>query len=385
MKHPVSLTDLILIHLRNAHLHYIWSEVVAYSKLEEVESAFRNSDVVLVEAGTGSGKSTIVPQYLCHKFDCPVLVTQPRREPTTSIGNFVQLQFGKNRVGFQTSGTKNPCPNANLQYSTDALFIGRALASPIDEGTIVIIDEVHERSSVMDSTLLVLLHKLAEMKKQGMSFKIGLASATVDPSWFRQVCAHSDFNARFSHVVLPVTSPFSVKSALPPGGLLQWIPPGSPGAPKTSNRAKIAAKDAFDITNNSPNTKVLVFLPNITEILDAENSFQALSGGRISCAAIYASATGVSHKLQGSRVVFSNNIAETSLTVPNLTHVLDFNLSVVAKVDPVADNKELEIDLCTRSSYMQRRGRLGRTAPGTYIGYYIDGPAQLSGQQGELR
>ena len=83
------------------------------------------------------------------------------------------------------------------------------------------------------------------------------------------------------------------------------------------------------------------------------------------------------HKsLQECRVIFSNNIAETSLTIPRLTHVVDFTTCFRVQIDRALDIIEMKVDRCTKFAQLQRRGRLGRTSPGEYCAIYD--PSNLS-------
>lgn len=64
------------------------------------------------------------------------------------------------------------------------------------------------------------------------------------------------------------------------------------------------------------------------------------------------------------RVVLSTNVAETSVTLPDVTHVIDCGLHREMKYDPVLDMGCLAETPVSRASARQRAGRAGRVAPG---------------------
>ena len=65
----------------------------------------------------------------------------------------------------------------------------------------------------------------------------------------------------------------------------------------------------------------------------------------------------------GRRVVVATNIAETSVTVPGVTAVVDSGLQKVARYDADRGIDSLEVERITEDAADQRAGRAGRTAP----------------------
>ena len=375
-----SFQDSIRHHLRPLHLHTLWCSMPCYAQLLSIDQEFTSHNVLLVQADTGSGKSVLIPQYIAHtNKDLHVYVTQPRREPTTSIGSHVQKQFGPKNVGFEVAGLPNPSPEAGLQYCTDGLLLERMFTSSTMQDWCVIIDEVHERSVNMDMLFLLALHRM----RHGLGpRKLVLASAKVDAEWFKRSleCVNAAFPAapgprlNFGRLCVQVSSPFPVSTVAPPGGYLPW----QPITPKQSaTHARQAAQHALRIAGPDPLAKVLVFLTNPDEIRQAVAEFEKICGkGRISCGGIHAKAVGISGMLQQCRVLFSNNIAETSLTIPRLTHVVDFATCQRIEADRHLNCTELKADRCSSHAGLQRRGRLGRTAPGEYCA--VHDPASLT-------
>jgi ATP-dependent helicase HrpB len=69
----------------------------------------------------------------------------------------------------------------------------------------------------------------------------------------------------------------------------------------------------------------------------------------------------------GRSVILATNIAETSLTVPGVTAVVDTGLQKVARYDPDRAIDSLETERITADSAEQRAGRAGRVAPGIVL------------------
>ena len=67
------------------------------------------------------------------------------------------------------------------------------------------------------------------------------------------------------------------------------------------------------------------------------------------------------------RVVLATNVAETSLTIPGITIVIDSGMARIARFDPKRGINTLFAEPISVSSADQRAGRAGRTAPGTCI------------------
>ena len=70
------------------------------------------------------------------------------------------------------------------------------------------------------------------------------------------------------------------------------------------------------------------------------------------------------------QVIFATNVAETSITVPNITVVVDSGVCKEQRFDPVRKVTVLKIGKVSQSSARQRMGRAGRTAPGTCYRMY---------------
>jgi ATP-dependent helicase HrpB len=358
----------------------------AYAVIDKVKDAHENNDIVLLKAATGSGKTILIPQTLLELCGCAtVTCTQPRRAPVFGAHGYVGEMMGNVRVGCAVGGQVNPNPDAPLQYVTDGMMMGRLLASgsftvgnkqkPITSaGTTppgslatLVIDEAHERSSVMDLVYLTACKQLQELKKKKSAGgaaggrRVVLASATLcQESEDFYVNTAKSFGLKIAIVELPGGTQYPITETAHPTLM----------ATDDNTRAQLAATDAWTIMQADPKKhKVLVFLPNKSEIFDATNKFKSFSAGKVSCAALHAQVSDLSAAATNNSVLFSNQIAEASLTVKGLTHVLDFNVNMRAEIDDAIHCHTLAVSMSTVASKTQRQGRVGRQQPGFYKSY----------------
>ncbi|WP_298937430.1 DEAD/DEAH box helicase [uncultured Ruegeria sp.] len=159
--------------------------------------------VAVIEAGTGTGKSTFMPFRLMNSPPDaqlnltkvgPIVVTEPRRAAATGVARFVgeELCFGHNSrdcdahigpgypVGYQVSGDKNWDNACDLIYVTDGTMINWVRDGSLSRIGMVIIDEAHERSENIDIILAQLREKIHEFKH----LRVVITSATIDCDFF---------------------------------------------------------------------------------------------------------------------------------------------------------------------------------------------------------
>ncbi len=173
---------------------------------QKLKEALQSSNVVLVQAGTGSGKSTQVPQFILedalssqNASSTRILVTQPRRIAAKSLAervSYERLEGPKNRtfnsknrsVGYSVrfDSVKPRKEGGTIEYITTGILLKRFLNG--DQGlkgiSHVLIDEVHERDLNTD-LLLVLMRDLLIQRQQEQAAnipKLVLLSATLDAS-----------------------------------------------------------------------------------------------------------------------------------------------------------------------------------------------------------
>lgn len=70
------------------------------------------------------------------------------------------------------------------------------------------------------------------------------------------------------------------------------------------------------------------------------------------------------------KIIFATNVAETSITIDGICHVVESGMVKEIMWDSKINMRALKIGYTTQSSIKQRRGRAGRTAAGKVRKYY---------------
>ena len=168
------------------------SKLPAWRKQDLIVDLINSNDVVLITGETGSGKSTQVVQFLLDdlvkKSDfskTKIICTQPRRISAIGLAERVADERCVNcgeEVGYVIRGVNKTKSTTRIRFMTTGILV-RVLQGDKSflKNSIVVIDEVHERS--IDTDLIVILLKNLMGKIPGL--KIVLMSATVNVDVFK--------------------------------------------------------------------------------------------------------------------------------------------------------------------------------------------------------
>ncbi len=329
----------------------------------------RHRDAVL-QAPTGAGKSTLVPlALLAEPATAPrrILMLEPRRLAARAVAARMAALCGEPlgaTIGYRTRLDTCVSSATRIEVITEAILTRLLQEDPGLEGVgWLILDEYHERSLAADLGLALALDARCEL---GADFRILVMSATLE---IERVAALLDDAA----VVVVPGRPFPVAINYLGRGLPAL--PAPAGAPHRSADHRVAPELAVvravqrALEDGSGN--VLVFLPGVGEIQRVD---ALLRGAELPPALQLLALHGqLSPEAQDAllsaapaarRVVLATNIAETSLTVPGVTAVVDSGLVRRARFDPSTGMSRLELVRISRASSEQRAGRAGRLAPG---------------------
>ena len=298
----------------------------------------RRSRAAIVTAAPGAGKTTRVPPALM--ADGPVILLQPRRVAARAIASRIAFERGwtlGREVGWQVRFDRRFSSETRLLVVTEGILTARLQADPLlSDFRTVILDEFHERSIHAD--LALALARQAWRASDGL--RIVVMSATLDTapvSSFLDGCPIVDVPGRLHAVDV------SFAPAQPVAG---------------------AVADVLAVTDG----QVLCFLPGAAEIARAARDIQQSVRG-VEVLPLHGSLDAYAQDLAlrpapGRRVIVATNIAETSLTVPGVTAVVDSGLHKVARYDADRGIDSLETERITADAADQRAGRAGRIAPG---------------------
>lgn len=320
---------------------------------QAIINALRDHRVVVVSAETGSGKTTQIPQMLRSAGytvgDGRVVVTQPRRVAASAAAKRVAEEMGVvcgQEVGYQFRHDRQLGPETEIAFVTEGILLQEAKSNPSFRGySVIMLDEVHERSIDMDTLLGVV--KLA-LGARG-DLRVVVSSATLDAERLVEFFDNGATLVECEGRTHPVTMQFAPTH--------QYM---------TSPRSMGEA--AVEIIN-STHGDVLFFLPGY----DWMSGVKKVLDDTLKDAVEILMAHGdmpmeemdkLFQEHRRRRVILATNVAETSLTIDGVKVVIDSGL--VKKDFFSADTgiQTLKEVSNSKSSVRQRAGRAGRTASG---------------------
>ncbi len=321
--------------------------------------ALECNQVTIVCGSTGSGKSTQLPKLMLalgRGGYGRIGVTQPRRLAARAIAARVAAELGTEPgvvVGFQTRFEQQLTPAARVKVMTDGILLqelghDRQLLAY----DTLIIDEVHERSINID----FLLGYLRKLLAKRPDLKLILTSATLEA----ERCAA--FFGQASVVHVPGRSyPVEIRH--------RASPVGQDAEVAQEMLAAIAELDAEDYGD------ILVFLPGEREIAETGEALARAGLRDTAVLPLYARLTAREQQRvfaphQQRHIILATNVAETSLTVPGVRHVIDSGLVRLAAYSPRSRLQRLPTVPNSQASAAQRAGRCGRERPGICIRLY---------------
>ena len=310
--------------------------------LPEIVAAVRARRTAVITAAPGAGKTTRVPPALCE--DGPVLVLQPRRVAARSMAARVAEERGwtvGREVGWHVRLDRNFTRETKVLFATEGMLTSRLLQDPLlSEFRTVIIDEFHERSIYADLGLA--LAKQAWAARNDL--RLVVMSATIDAA---RVSAYLGEAPIIS--VPGRTFPLEIQYA--PGLSVEQ-----------------AVVDALPSATGA----ILCFLPGAGEIARAMSALNGRLASVSPAVAVLPLHGGLSADAQdaairpsaGRRVILATNVAETTLTVPDVTAVIDTGVHKVARYDAERAIDRLVTERVPQDSADQRAGRAGRVQAG---------------------
>lgn len=343
-------------------------------------------DVVFICTDTGSGKSTGVPKALLELSpDTRVVSTQPRRTATIAIANRVaslrRERVGED-VGYWIRGDKKGDEQTRLWYMTSYTLLLRILENPAElPFTHVVLDEFHERQPDLEVTVALL--RLALLRRSA-SFKLILMSATLNTEdWEEYFAGLRVATYKQSEPEHPIHDYFLEETCTLLGTDYQ--------APSNLVSRHVVDKDTLDkhfyLAQNlilflnscsNPVHSILVFLPGRAQVEGMYTWLRGQLSHRVDAVPWHSGvelseieAAMKRHILGKQKVYLATDIAEVSITLPDVVYVVDLVLVKRPKI-----SKELPASIqypplvtqwISRGSVAQRRGRIGRVQQGFYF------------------
>lgn len=392
---------------------------------------FIHNKIMLVTGSTGAGKSTQVPKLLLYAVkvlsgkDGKIMCTQPRIRPAedncNTIANQmgVPLSLGEYFLQFQHSKKNHKPENienhkgAWLRFVTDAILLNQVMKNVhlLDkEGkkslyNVIIVDEVHEHNTNMD--LILTLAKKTFTKNK--SIKLVLISATLEAdeqryqTFFKNIADDIILDRRFDISIPGTGTQYPINEYYLSDNVYKKY-----HREVTDDFLDGILKRIVEILNNTPgdtlffvtgepdikyiaskiinngllkNVLLLPYSRNIS--ISYQDDINLLINTKVKQLKVSRSqiiknflnvslAVNEPAKTFMKKLIISTNIAEASITLPDIVNVIDVGYRKISKYDIYFDIEKLLIEPISKSSQTQRKGRVGRIAPGQVYYLYSD-------------
>ncbi|KIW17300.1 hypothetical protein PV08_04491 [Exophiala spinifera] len=389
---------------------------------DNILSCIANNPVTVICAETGAGKSSGIPVLILERQfgngqDCRILVTQPRRISAVTLARRVSQELGENRneigtskslVGYAIRLESKTSSSTRITYATTGVLLRMLEESPnLEELDYLILDEVHERTMDLD-LLFIALQKLQRRRE---SLKIILMSATVDARKFSDYFGGAPvldlpgrtFPVEVGFLEDAVEATLGLTGARDQSVALEEEEVDFEGYDNRKGRpmilepekysgktqalisqmdeyridynliAKLSASIATKCQYAKYSSAILIFMPGIGEMRRLHNlllSMDTFSHGWVVHLLHSTFSTDDLEKaferppLGHRKIVIATNIAETGITIPDVTAVIDTCKEKVMRFDERRQLSRLTEGFISRSSARQRRGRAARVQEG---------------------
>ncbi len=315
---------------------------------------------VVVQAPTGSGKSTQVPQMLLRaglleRGQCVVL--QPRRIAARMLAKRVAQEQGVrlgDEVGYQVRLDSRVSAKTRIRFVTEGILLRQMTFDAHLRGvSALVFDEFHERHLDGD---IGLARALQIQQTTRPDLIVIVMSATLDAGLLQKYLAPCTV-VRSEGRMFPVTTEYETH----------------PVNPDRDDIWDVAARACARVVARQPPGDVLVFMPGAYEI---NRTVNALQFQRELKDCLVFSLHGemapeeqdrAVDRYERRKIIVATNVAETSLTIDGVTAVVDSGLARVARFDPHRGINTLLVERISAASADQRAGRAGRTAPGVCL------------------
>lgn len=376
---------------------------------QQIMETINENSVVIIAGETGSGKTTQVPQFLYeagYALKKQIVVTEPRRVAAIAMSKRVgeEMNLSSKEVSYLIRFEGNVTDDTKIKFMTDGVLLKEVQNDfLLSQYSVVILDEAHERSVYTD-ILIGLLSRIVPLRqKRGDPLKLLIMSATLRIEDFtlnkrlfkvtppvikvdsRQFPVTVHFNKRTNDDYLSesFTKTIKIHTKLPEGGILIFLT----GLQEVNALAKkLREKFPLKIKKSeeaepkkhkqkkvyAPKVNLDDYAPDWSSESEEEESENPIHHAQpLWVLPLYSMLP--THKQNevfkapppGCRLcVISTNVAETSLTIPNIKYVVDSGRTKVKMYDKTTGVSSYIVTWTSKASADQRAGRAGRTGPG---------------------
>jgi HrpA-like RNA helicase len=417
-----------IVNLHPVPYGFSYPDLPILARREDILKALKDHQALVVQGGTGSGKTTQLPKFLLDADMAAtglIGVTQPRRIAALSIADRLRQETGRPELIGSKIRFQEDLPKGTLvKVMTDGILLQEFRRDPLmRQYACIILDEAHERSLNVD-ILLGIFRRLLPRRPE---FRLIVTSATLDADRFAKYLggAFAPEPARAQDADDDEEDPpagnrgaapkFQAPKAAPAASAAaNPAPPALPGSPHYSvpvveveGRQFPVSLEYWDISGKEADEtgeddapvrafppveaaaiairelqarrpdNLLCFLPTEKEINELHRELERDLGRDFSILPLYSRLAPADQKkvfTEGGRpkIILATNIAETSLTIPGIGYVVDTGLARISRYHAQTKIQGLPIERISQASARQRAGRAGRVKPGTCVRLYSE-------------
>lgn len=343
----------------------------------EIKELIKNNETSIVVGETGSGKTTMIPKFISEVIgsDKRIAITQPRRMAATSVARYVaKLMNTKlgDKVGYQIRFDKKSKRETSVNFMTDGILLRALQDDPLLKSyDFIMVDEAHERNLNIDFTLGLLKNAQRLRQEAGLDeLKVLVSSATLEKEKFANYFDQAPM-VEVPGRLYPVDINYEKTE---PDNYMK-------AAARKVNQVIKQSKEVVDKDTELSKQEllknegdILIFMPGQREIEETIKMINRMLvreewQDNIDVLPLYGRLSPkeqdkIFSKSSKRKIIVSTNIAETSLTVPGITTVIDSGLIKQIDYDESTGIESLHAVPHAQSGCEQRMGRAGRLAPG---------------------
>jgi len=397
-------------------LRAIRENLPAHGYKEAIQEAVAHHQVVVIQGDTGCGKSTQVPQFILEAWakqgpNAPnrpiILMSQPRRISAIGVSERIAEEMNVSvgsYVGYQIRLESKKSSNTLILVATTGVVLRRLEGeNKLQDVTHIIVDEVHERDLDTDFLLII----LREMIKQRPNLKVILMSATINAHVFTEYFAgsvtvsipgrtfpvehmflehaltHTNYRiSDTSEYIKQLPEPLKksdfeelvasyaanpLKDFEPTWEICEQMQKMDPE--KINHDLVAGLVNYLHLSETDRKGSILIFVPGIADIRNCQRKLENINN--LWVVSLHSTVAASEQRLvfqkppaNMRKVVVSTNIAETSITIDDVTMVIDCGRHKQTKYDPQNRISMLVDCVETKANAKQRKGRAGRVQEG---------------------
>ncbi|MBV1908963.1 MAG: ATP-dependent RNA helicase HrpA [Kangiellaceae bacterium] len=342
-------------------------ELPIAQKSTHIIELLKTNQVIIVAGETGCGKTTQLPK-ICLQAGLglrgKIAHTQPRRVAATSVASRIADELGTplgGLVGYNVRFAEKNSDSTRVKLMTDGILLAELQSDPfLSQYEVVIIDEAHERSLNID----FLLGFLKQLIKKRKDLKVIITSATIDPQSFSEYFSGAP-------VVLVEGRTYPVETVYQP------IEADEKEGNQFDDPVMSGVANAVDSCFAHSSGDILIFSHGENEIKNISKFLNKRQLRNTEIHPLFArlgikEQQAIFKSSQNRKIIIATNVAETSLTIPNIVFVIDIGTARVSRYSQRTKIQQLPVEKISQASANQRQGRCGRICPGVCIRLYSE-------------